>query len=77
MKNKKAAKVTESDAKSASGDREGSPASTASGPIASGLAAGGVAGAEGVKAAEGSAIVEDGDVKMEDVAGLSPEASRP
>lgn len=70
MKSKKAAKVSES----ASGDREGSPASTASGPIASGTAT----AAEVAKAAEGSAIVEDGDVKMEDASasGQSPEASR-
>ena len=58
------------DPESRAGDREGSPASTASGPLTSGLSAADVA-----KASEGSAIADDGDTRMED-AGQSPEANK-
>jgi len=64
------AKKANKDLESKSGDREGSPASTASGPVMSGLSA-----AEVAKASEGSAVLDDSDTRMED-ASLSPEASK-
>jgi hypothetical protein len=66
----KAKKAKDKETESKPGDREGSPASTASGPVMSGLSAADVA-----KASEGSAVLDDGDVRMED-ASQSPEASK-
>jgi hypothetical protein len=66
----KAKKAKDRPSEAKADDREGSPASTASGPVMSGLSA-----AELAKATEGSAVADDGDVRMED-ASQSPEASK-
>ena len=65
----KAKKAKDKETESRPGDGEGSPASTASGPVTSGLSA------DVAKASEGSAVLDDADVRMED-ASQSPEASK-